>query len=199
MDRRVAGHRAVRGDSGADVNGLLGEVVKHTARSMMLAAVVFESWWQDVRLAVRSLLRAKEISVTAVVTLAVGIAGTTVMFALVDGVLLRPLPVRDQHRLVVAWAELPSSGATHWPLLLRDVETIRESSRLLERVAAVGYNGALPLVVIERDAASYVRAAAVGGDFFGVLGVDAILGRALSRADDVDGAENVLVISHALW
>jgi len=45
----------------------------------------------------------------AVLTLALGIAGTTVMSALIEGVLLRPLPVRDQGRLIVSWKEFPSA------------------------------------------------------------------------------------------
>ena len=64
----------------------------------------------DLRLAWRGLTRAKAFSAAAIVTLALGIAGTTVMFTLVRGVLLRPLPVRDQEQLIVAWKELRSSA-----------------------------------------------------------------------------------------
>ena len=55
---------------------------------------------QDVRYAGRLLWRAKAFTTAAVLTLALGIAGTTVMFALIQGVLLRPLPVREQDRLI---------------------------------------------------------------------------------------------------
>ena len=62
-----------------------------------------ESLNQDLRLACRGLWRAKSFTGAAVLTLALGIAGTTVMFALIQGVLLRPLPVHEQDRLIVAW------------------------------------------------------------------------------------------------
>jgi len=157
--------------------------------------MVFEPWWLDLRLAWRGLCRARGFSGSAALTLAVGIAGTTVMFALVEGVLLRPLPVREQDRLVVAWIERREVGATHWPLPVRDIDVIAKESRTLERVAGVGHTGADPVVAIENGAAGYINSASVSGDFFEVLGVEPFLGRALTRADDVTGAENVLVIA----
>ncbi|HEY8176343.1 MAG TPA: ABC transporter permease, partial [Gemmatimonadaceae bacterium] len=91
------------------------------------------------------------------------------------------------------------AGAAHWPLPVREVEVIGRESKTLERVAGVGHTGAGAVVAIENGSASYIRRADVTGDFFAVLGVDPILGRALTRADDVTGSENVVVISHGLW
>ena len=72
--------------------------------------MILEGLRQDHQRAWRGLWRAKAFSVAAIFTLALGIAGTTVIFTLIQGVLLRPLPVRDQDRLIVAWKELRSSG-----------------------------------------------------------------------------------------
>src|SRR2546426_11864822 len=161
--------------------------------------MVFELWWQDLRLALRGLCRAGGFTASAVLTLAAGIAGTTVMFALVEGVLLRRLPVREQDRLIVAWVERREVGAAHWPLPVREVDVIGRESKTLERVAGVGHTGAGVVVAIENGSASYIRSASVTGDFFGVLDVRPLLGRTLDRADDLTGAENVLVISYGLW
>jgi putative ABC transport system permease protein len=158
-----------------------------------------EQPWEDLRCACKGLVRAKAFTVAAVLTLAVGIAATTSMFALIQGVLLRPLPVRDPDRLVVSWLENRSAALTHYPFRMRDVEALARESRTLERVAAVGYNGALKTVAVENGAASYVNVALVAGGIFDVLDVKASLGRALTRTDDVDGAEPVVVITHALW
>ena len=87
---------------------------------------------QDLRLACRSLWRAKTFTGTAVLTLAFGIAGTTVMFALIQGVLLRPLPVRDQDRLIIAWKELRTSGSARYPFGNTEIEAVAEASQLLE-------------------------------------------------------------------
>lgn len=161
--------------------------------------MAFEPWWQDLRLAWVGLRRAKGFTGAAVLMLAIGIAATTAMFALVQGVLLRPLPVREQDRLVVAWKKLGSTGSTHWPFRAPEIDVISSESRVLESVAGVSSYGTWPLVAAENGFASEIRGAAVAGDFFRVLGVEPILGRALRRADNVIGAENVLVLTHALW
>lgn len=161
--------------------------------------MIIEQWRQDLRLACRRLRRAKAFTGAAVLTLAVGIAGTTVMFALIEGVLLRPLPVHEQDRLLVAWKELPSSGFAHYPFGDAEIEAVGEASQLLESVAGVTSNGVSRWVTVEDGLSSYVNVALVTGGFFDVLGVEPILGRTLTRAGDLDGAENVLVISHGLW
>jgi predicted permease len=161
--------------------------------------MLLDHWPQDLLLAGRGLRRAKGFTGAAIFTLALGITATTVMFALVQGVLLRPLPVRDQDRLLVAWKEMPASGFGHYPFRASEIEVVRAHSRLLENVAGIDYNGTRPFLAVERGSAAFIECAPVVGDFFGVVGVEPILGRALTRADDVDGAENVLVISHGLW
>ena len=153
----------------------------------------------DLRLAARSLRRARAFSAAAILTMALGIAGTTVMFSLVQGVLLRPMPVRDQERLIVAWKAFPSGGFDHQPFQAAEIETIGRESRLFERVGGVSYTGAYPGVAVENGEASYVSNCSVTGTFFATLGVAPVLGRALEPADDVAGAEKVLVITHALW
>ena len=160
---------------------------------------VFKVFGQDIRTAYRGLSRAKAFTAAATFTLALGVTGTTVMFAVVDGVLLRPLPVRDQDRLILAWKELRSSRFDHYPFGGPDVEAVVEASQLLESAAGVTSNGAVAWVAIEHGSASYVQGALVTGAYFDVLGIDPLLGRALTRADDVAGADNVVVISHGLW
>jgi putative ABC transport system permease protein len=154
---------------------------------------------QDLRLAARGLVRATGFSVVAVLTLAVGIGATTAMFALIQGVLLRPFPVRNQNRLIVSWLENRAASLTHYPYRAADVEAFARESRTLEQGAAVGYNGANKTVVFENGIASYVNEALITGRAFDVLGTPALLGRSLRPADDVDDAEPVVVIAHALW
>jgi putative ABC transport system permease protein len=161
--------------------------------------MILENLLRDVRFACRSLIRARAFSTVAVLTLAVGIAGATVMFALVQAVLLRPLPVRDQQRLVVVWKELRSSGFAHYPFGDAEIEEVAHASSLLEDVAGMNYSGAWRWTATENGESAYLSGAPVTGRFFDVLGVDPVLGRTLAREDDVEGAENVLVVSHGLW
>src|SRR4026209_66786 len=94
--------------------------------------LMLEQGWHDLKLAARGLLRAKAFTATAVLTLAVGIAATTTMFALIQGVLLRPLPVRQQDRLVVSWLENRATALTHYPYHSASVEAFARDSRTLE-------------------------------------------------------------------
>jgi putative ABC transport system permease protein len=159
----------------------------------------FDHCRHDVRVACRSLLRARAFTATAVFTLALGIAGATVMFALIQGVLLRPMPVREQERLIVAWKAFPSGGFDHWPFQVSEIDVIGRESRLFERVGGVSYNGALPGVAVENGSAGYITNASVTGTFFATLGVVPILGRTLEPADDIPEAGKVLVITRGLW
>lgn len=146
----------------------------------------------DLRLAWRGLVRARAFSVAAVLTLAIGIAGTTLMFTLLQGVLLRPLPVRDQASLIVAWKEIPSSAFTQYPFGDTEIDRVSEASRLLADAAGVTRHGAGRAVTTEDGVSSWVNGTLVTGGFFEALGVEPVLGRALTRADDVEGAERVL-------
>ena len=153
----------------------------------------------DLRYTIRLLWRAKRFSAAAVLMLALGIAGTTVMFALIDGVLLRPLPVHDQNRLIVAWKEARTSGSARYPFGNTEIAAVAEASRLLEAAAGVTRNGVSRTVIESGGSSSYVNVALVTGGFFDVLGVRPHLGRTLSLSDDKEGAERVIVISHGLW
>lgn len=159
----------------------------------------FESLRQDVQIGSRSLWRSRSFAGLAAVTLAVGIAGSTVMFALIQGVLLRPLPIPDQDRVFVAWTQPRGGGFNHVPYQLANIARIGRESTLLESVSAVTYNGTLPFIVVDEGVPGYIDGSAVGGRFFQVLGATPILGRALTPTDDRSGADGAVVIAHRLW
>jgi predicted permease len=138
-------------------------------------------------------------AVSAVATLTLGIAAATAMFALVDGVLLRPLPVRDQSSLSLLWRQPLGTSNTHVPFDTTEIDTLRRSSRTLDGAAGVGMQGAARLPVIENGEAAYLSVARVTGGFFQVLGTAPVLGRALRLEDDLKGAARALVISHGVW
>jgi predicted permease len=161
--------------------------------------VFIDQLLQDLRIAARGLRKSPGFTVAAVLTLAIGSAGTIVMFALIHGVLLRPLPVRDQDRLVLAWKELRASSFSHHPFGAPDIEAVGEHSQLFEDVAGVTSNGVSRWVVTEGRSSIAIGGALVTGGVFDVLGVEPVLGRALNRHDEKAGAEKVIVIAYALW
>ena len=138
----------------------------------------------NLRLAARSLHRWGGAGFVALAILALGIGLSIAVFTVADALLLRPLPVRDQARLVVLWGTA-SDGPFNYPLELSDGREFVREARTLERAALFLYNGAGPIPIRDGDQVTRLDRALVSGEFFDVLGVRPALGRALRREDDV--------------
>ncbi len=152
---------------------------------------------QDIRIAFRSLRRAPALASVAILTLGLGIGLATAVFTVADALLLRPLPVRDQDRVVVLWPE--TSDHHRWGLDLDEAREFARRTSALGEVAFFSYYGALAKPIREGDRVSRLRRAQVSGKFFDVLGVNPALGRVLRPSDDVIGAAPVVVLSYAAW
>src|SRR5215207_10115448 len=103
----------------------------------------------------RNLRRTPGFTITAVLTLALGIGLSTAVFTVADAFLLRPLPVRDQDRVVVLWGATRDGRFDNFPLLLDDARAFAARAQSLERVEFFAYGGA-SLVPI-RDGCSVYR------------------------------------------
>jgi predicted permease len=150
---------------------------------------------QDIRYALRKLLRAPGFALVAVATLALAIGATTAVFSIVNGVLLQPLPFNDPARIV----SVSSTNRGGKPVYMSPLDYIdyRDGSRSFEAMAQYSDasvnltgNGVQPLRLSE---------ARVGARFFQVLGVRAQLGRFFTDGEDAPDAARVAVISDALW
>ncbi len=150
---------------------------------------------QDIRYALRKLLRAPGFALVAVATLALAIGATTAVFSIVNAVLLAPLPFADPSRIV----SLSSTGNDGEPIYMSSLDYIdyRDGSRSFESMAQYARdnvnltgNGVQPLRLSE---------ARVGASFFDVLGVRAQRGRFFAANEDSPEAPRVVVISDALW
>jgi putative ABC transport system permease protein len=154
---------------------------------------------ETLRQALRSFAHARGFAVTAIITLGVGIGLATAVFTVANAFLLRPLPVRDQSRLVVLWAAMRDGSLDNFPLRLSEAREFARRTQTLEGLAFFARWGALPIHVREGGRVFRLRRALVSGEFFAVLGARPALGRALGNADDVPGAQPVVVISYGAW
>ena len=152
-----------------------------------------------VRVAARSLRRAPAFALAAVATLGLGIGFATAVFTVADALLLQPLPVPDQDRLVVLSGQPRDGRPDHYPLGLDQSIDFERGVRSLVGVAAYAYEGASPKPIRDGGEISRIRRALVSGDFFAVLGARPELGRPLQPEDDFTGAAPVLVLSHRAW
>jgi predicted permease len=160
-----------------------------------------DSMWQDVGYAVRTLRRAPAFTLTAIVTLALGIGATTAVFSLINGVLLRELPVKDPHRLATISSHLairqgrPAGDGWSYPMW----EGLRDRAQAFDG-AFVWMPQRLNLA--KRGEIQLADGVITTSDFFSTLGVPALLGRTFTAGDDRRGGGRdgpVTVISHAFW
>jgi putative ABC transport system permease protein len=102
----------------------------------------------DLGYSLRVLRKSPGFALITIGTLALGIGATTAMFSVVDGVLLKPFPVKDQARLLIVWTSIPERGFSHWPLSYRSYEGMREPVRTLPTRAATRTD---PLLVLRTE------------------------------------------------
>lgn len=146
--------------------------------------------------AFRSLLRRPSYTGTAVLVLACAIGAATAVFALVDAVLVRPLPFAEQGRLRALWAADLEHSLIE--ISYPDFIDFRGGTRSFQAVAA---HGSTPWHFQLTGVEDPVKVAfgGVSGSFFDTLGARPLLGRTLGPADDAPGAPRVVVLSHPLW
>jgi predicted permease len=150
---------------------------------------------QDLRLAFRQLRRAPAFALIACLTLAAGIGGNVAFFTLVDGVLLRPLPIAGADRVVDITEENVAKGMRTFGISPANFRDVTRDTTLFQAAAAYHTRTATARMGERYEPVSYT---AVSGDFFGVFTDPPLLGRTLAPEDDVPGGANV-VVSHAFW
>ena len=155
-----------------------------------------DSWIQDFEHTVRNLLRAPGFTLVAILTLALGIGANTAIFAIVNGVLLKPLAYPEPERLVLVTSQFPDMGFDQFWISPPEFLELQERSRSF-RVLGAYTTGEGNLGTRERP--RRVRAARVSADFFDALGVAPLLGRTIRPEETLPGAPPVAVLTHELW
>ena len=148
-------------------------------------------------LALRKLAKSPGFTILAVLTLSLGIGLNSSVFSVVNAVLFRPLPVESPGELANVYTEEQSGFVTHSPMAFPDYRDLAERSRSFRQIAAYTSSG----LVLEHDERSEaIFGEAVSGNYFDLLGVEAVIGRIFTPEDDRPGeARKVAVLSHATW
>ena len=194
---RRAGHGA--GEASRLARAGFGSVagVHDDARDAYRSRLV-DDFTRDARHAVRLLGRAPGFSAAAILTLALGVGATSVIYSIVDHVLLRPLPYADADRLLVARVSLPELRETYpsLPVNARHFVAWVRGCTTCESLAALR-----PVVLpLRTDAgAEAVRGVRTSSMLFSMLGATARRGRLSGAADDAAGADRVVVLSEGFW
>ncbi|HWF86856.1 MAG TPA: ABC transporter permease [Vicinamibacterales bacterium] len=152
---------------------------------------------QDIRVALRSLRRAKGLATTVVVTLALGIGANAAIFSVVRGVLLRPLVNRDEDRLIYIRQSFPGLGAENTTF---SVPEINDFKSRITTIKAFGDFSTVDFAMIGLGGEPrMVKAGVVGGSFFDVMGLRPVLGRLLNADDDGPNAAGAAVLTYRFW
>lgn len=148
----------------------------------------------DLRYSLRALRRAPAFTLVTVLTLALGIGATTAIFSVVEGVLLRPLPYVDPDRLVTLDTEFRGRrGVQLSEPELFDLQSMPQS------FVAVGAIGDQVLTLGGVDIPERIRVNQFSAEVLPILGIEPMLGRVFTAADDHPDADRVALLSHGLW
>jgi predicted permease len=210
LAREVASHLALLADN-FRIRGMTPEEARLAARRALgnveLAKQAHRDerafWWvqqtiQDLRFGLRTLRKNPGFTITAVLTLALGIGACTAVFSLVNAVVIRSLPYGDPGQLVYLYTPNPQFKvpAEVFGPAYADFYDLKKDSHYFQDMTAFGQS---VFSLASQGAAERVSAARVDGDFFRTFQSAPELGRAITPADNRLGHEGVVVISHALW
>src|SRR5215471_12610650 len=212
FDDEIRGHLALsikdrieRGEDPASARlAALKEFGNVTLTRDSMRSIWRGQWWnrvealaQDLRIGLRSLLRAKGLAATVIVTLALGIGANAAIFSVVRGVLLRPLVNRDEDRLIYIRQSAPGVGAANLNFSVPEIIDIKSRART---VSAIGDFSTVDFALIGLGGEPrMVKAGVVGGSFFDVMGLRPVLGRLLGPQDDGPNAEGAAVLTNRFW
>src|SRR5437868_3940561 len=147
----------------------------------------------DLKFALRSLARAKGLSITIILTLALGIGANASIFSVVRGVLLRPLVNRDESRLIYIQQSAPGNGVENAAFSVPEITDFRARVRSL---AALGEFSTVGFTMVGLGEPRVVRAGVVDGSYFDVMGLHPVLGRLLNANDDGPNAAGAAVLTY---
>jgi putative ABC transport system permease protein len=150
----------------------------------------------ELKHALRSLMRAKGLTVTVVLTLALGMGANAAIFALVRGVLLRPLANRDEDRLIYIRQSAPGLGMDNALFSVPEIQDFRDRVKTL---SAFGDFSTIGFTMVGLGEPREVRAGVVGGSYFEVMGLHPVLGRLLDMRDDGPSAAGAMVLTYRFW
>jgi predicted permease len=155
---------------------------------------VLEMLGSDIRFGARVLWKSRGFTSVAIVTLALGIGANTAIFSVVNGVLLNPLPFSHPEQLVAVHESKPDfdKGSISYPNFL---DWQKDNHTFSAMAVARGYAFSLT----GKGQAEQVNSEFVSGSFFPLLGINPILGRTFTPAEEQGGAAPVALISEGLW
>jgi len=150
----------------------------------------------DMRIAIRSLSRARALWLTVAITLALGIGANAAIFSVIRGVLLQPLVNRDEDRLLYLRQSAPGIGDENTTFSIPEIQDIGKN---LKTIKELGTFSQLDFTVQGLGTPRELHAGVVDGNYFDVMGLKPVLGRLLGPSDDGPNAAGAVVLTYRFW
>jgi putative ABC transport system permease protein len=157
---------------------------------------VVNQLWQDLKFALRTLVKSPGFTVVAVLTLALGIGANTAIFTVVNAVLLNPLPYPDPNRIVKLIRTFPQGIGNS--ISIPEFIVWREQTQVFHAVTAYE-TGSAGVNLTQGDQPERLTAIRVSEGYFRVFGARIAMGRTFSTEEDLPGGPKVAVVSNGLW
>ena len=164
----------------------------HDARGLS----AWDALRQDARFAVRTLRRSPGFTLAAMLVLGLGIGANTAVFSVINGVLLKPLPFRAGHELMLVQHAAPAANVPNALVSINELYAYRE--RLKSVTDLVEYHS-MSFTLLNEGDPDRVDTGVVSANFFDMLGITPAKGRTFRQGEDALGSEPVLVLSHRYW
>ena len=166
-------------------------IVEKSGRSNLLV-----DFQQDLRFALRILLKNPGFTLVAVFALALGIGANTAIFSVVNSVLLRPLPYKDPERLVMVWEDASKTGHPRDTPAAGNYSDWRDQNQVFEGMAAYSDESFNLTGAGDPERLEGIR---VSSNLFPLLGVEPQVGRVFTAAEDQPNTQRVVLLSYGLW
>src|SRR5215471_9116582 len=150
----------------------------------------------DIKFAFRSLTRSKGLTITVVLTLALGIGANAAIFSLVRGVLLRPLVNREEERLVYIRQSAPGLKVENAAFSVPEIDDLKAS---VKSISKFGDFSTIGFTMVGLGEPRSVRSGVVGGSYCEVMRLRPVLGRLLGPSDDGPSAAGACVLTYRFW
>ncbi|HZI49644.1 MAG TPA: ABC transporter permease, partial [Pyrinomonadaceae bacterium] len=155
-----------------------------------------ESLFSDIRYALRNLLRRPGFTAVAVITLALGIGANSAIFSAINALLLKPLPIPNQDRVVAIWDKDPGRGLDHNEVAFANYLDWRAQSHSFDQLALERW---WSTNLTGGDTPERIQGFLVSSNFFDVVGVKPAQGRNFLPDENEPGKDAVAIIAHSLW
>jgi putative ABC transport system permease protein len=155
-----------------------------------------DAFLNDIRYAIRNLLKRPGFTVVAAITLALGIGANTAIFSAINALLLKPLPFPELNRVVAIWDKMPSRGVVHNEVSIVNYLDWRTQTQSYDQLALYRWWSANLTGI---DPPERIQGFLVTANFIDVTGMKPIMGRNFTEEENQPGKDRVAIITHSLW